>query len=91
MYIITDITLPGAAEGLNGKGFSFLHLGLVSTLHDRNALATMDLELIDIVAVQVTNWLHLVSCSADFDLVTLHSLLDSSSDIGHPNINTRFL
>lgn len=91
MYIIADITLPCTAEGLNRKGFSFFHLGLVSTLHNRNALAAMDLKLIDIVAVQVANWFHLVSCSADFDLVTLHSLLDSSSDIGHPDINTRFL
>lgn len=89
--IISHITLSGTSESLNGKDFAFLHLGLISSLDNGHALATMDDVLIDVMPVQVTDCLNGVCGSIDLDFIALHGFLDSCSNVAHADIDTGFL
>lgn len=86
-----DVALSSTSEGLNGEDFTLLHLSLVSTLDNGHTLSTVDDVLVNVVSVQVTNTLDRVHSSIEFDLVTLHSLLNSGTDITHANVNTGLL
>lgn len=90
-HIVSHVALSGATEGLDGKHFSLLHLGLVATLDDRHALAAVDDILVDVVSVEVSDRLHWIRGAVDFDLVAFHRLLDGSADVTHTDVDTSFL
>lgn len=90
-YILSHVALSGTAEGLNGKHFTLLHLGLIATLDNRNALATMDNVLVNVVTVEVPDTLDGIHSPVDFNFVTLHGFLDSGTNVAHADVNTRFL
>ena len=90
-YVISHEAFACATKGLNGKGLSFFHLGLVAALDDRDALTAVYGVLIDVVSVQVADAFHRKRRSTDLDLVALHHLLDGRTDITHPDVNASFL
>lgn len=90
-YILSHVTLAGTTEGLNGKHFTLLHLGLVATLDNRNTLATVDDVLVNVVTVEVPDTLDGIHGPVDFNFVTLHGFLDGGTNVAHADVDTRFL
>lgn len=90
-YVFTHVTLAGTAESLNGKDLAFLHLSLVAALNNGHALSAVDNVLVNVVTVEVANTLDGVHGAVQLDLVALHGLLDSSTDVAHADVNTSFL
>lgn len=90
-HIISDEAFAGTAKGLDGKGLAFLHLRLISSFHDRHALATVDTVGVDVVSVQVSDALHRERRPPDLHLVALHHLLNGGANVAHAHVDPRFL
>jgi hypothetical protein len=81
------VTVAGTAESLTGINLALLHLGRVIILHNRHALATVNLPLANVVSVQVPDWLDWERLLTNGDLVTLHDLLNDLANVAHPYVN----
>lgn len=90
-HIVPDISLSSTSESLNGEGFAFFHLCLVSTLDNRYAFGSMNLVMLDAVAVEITYAFDRVSLPVKLNFVAFHGLLDSCTNIAHSDVNTGFL
>lgn len=90
-YIVPHVALSGTAESFHSKNLIFLHLCLVTALHDGHTLAAMDNMLVNVVTVQVPDTFHRVCRPVNITLVAFHDLLDSCTDITDADINSCFL
>ena len=89
--IINDITASGRAKCLDGKHLALFHLGLVTRLHKRDGLATVNEVLLDVVTRKVADGLDAVRLAADLDLVALHNLLNGCAHIADADVDPRGL
>ena len=83
--------LTCGTERLNGEKLAFLHLCLLSTLHNGHAFAAMYLVLPDGVAVEVANTLDWIGFAVQLNLMGLHHFLHSCSHVAQPHIYARLL
>ncbi|KAH3671709.1 hypothetical protein OGAPHI_000414 [Ogataea philodendri] len=88
---MNNVSLTGGPESLNGKSLAFLHLGGVTVLHNWHGFSTVDLERLDVVALQIPYTLDWVHLAVELDLITLHHFLHSLTDVCHSDIDTSSL
>jgi hypothetical protein len=69
----------------------FLHLCSGSTLHDGYTLTSMDVVLVNTVAIEISHTFDWISLPIELNLVALHNLLDGSTHVTQPHINTCLL
>jgi len=90
-YPIDYIPTPCGPKGFESKYLSLLHLGLVLILDKRDGLSAMDLIPLDVVPADVPHRFHREGFAANLNLVAFHRLLDGSTDVADPDINSGIL